>query len=371
MSMRRSTKLTSEFGLILFDFSWNYFRSLSFLSHHSLSSSAVPCQWYRFGCRSLLSLRYFVGGIWRVWGLFEIARSFLLSSFCILSFASTHCSGSMLCGVCIMKKMLSKIIFLIYLKWTTKSKNSSLYPGYNLVNPGYAFNSNFGAWKRERKRENPYLSPATFLSPLTHTIMRAFPIAVLLLSVSTYFFLQRPYLSSSALSFVTSSSEFPNQAVVTLEEGKISLISSALPEIPYGKVLVRVHYAPINPSDVYRALGSYQIEGIDSSSYPHPNGFEGSGVVVGSGGGFLASLYAYIGTHVGFIVPTSGSWSRFVICDPMEMFPLYFAGVSDLGGAAAFVNPMTVVGMLEVARYVHLSHFLQLLFPALTFLLSF
>jgi hypothetical protein len=171
---------------------------------------------------------------------------------------------------------------------------------------------------------------------------------VVVLSAIAYLLIQRPYLSPS-IATLSASSSLPNLAVVTVSEGVIALTPSPIPSVPYGKVLIRVHYAPINPSDAYRALGTYKFDGMEDG-FPHLNGFEGSGVVVGSGGGLMASLFALFGTRVAFVAPEGGSWSRYVIADPMELFPLAMSGVSDLHGSAAFVNPITVVGMLEVAK---------------------
>ena len=66
--------------------------------------------------------------------------------------------------------------------------------------------------------------------------------------------------------------------------------------------------SPINPSDVRRALGEYSAPGVPVS-YPHGNGFEGVGIVVGHGGqSILAWLLSWrINQRVSVTTPSGGS----------------------------------------------------------------
>lgn len=56
-----------------------------------------------------------------------------------------------------------------------------------------------------------------------------------------------------------------------------------------GQVLVQVHFAPLNPSDIANLKGAYASNGIYTYSYPLAGGNEGSGTVVKSGGGMMAN----------------------------------------------------------------------------------
>jgi len=64
--------------------------------------------------------------------------------------------------------------------------------------------------------------------------------------------------------------------------GKLECLQQPLPLPLPGQVLIKVFAAPINPSDVVYTQGRYAIK----PTYPSPLGFEGSGLVVASGGGF-------------------------------------------------------------------------------------
>jgi len=83
---------------------------------------------------------------------------------------------------------------------------------------------------------------------------------------------------------------------------------------------------------------------------PLPIGNEGSGVVVASGGG-LAPLLCGVGTKVGFVnVPKGqGAYSEYVTAAAMTgVFPME-ADLQVEAAASFFVNPYTVVGMLDTA----------------------
>lgn len=58
-----------------------------------------------------------------------------------------------------------------------------------------------------------------------------------------------------------------------------TLTTSALPVLREGLSLVRMHYAPINPSDLNFFTGTYGVR----KNLPATMGFEGSGIVDQSG----------------------------------------------------------------------------------------
>jgi len=71
-----------------------------------------------------------------------------------------------------------------------------------------------------------------------------------------------------------------------------------------GEVLVKIHAAPINPSDFGALGGAYDAEiPLAKFHYPIVNGNEASGVVVSSGGGDVAD--ATVGKSVAFLRVTN------------------------------------------------------------------
>lgn len=75
------------------------------------------------------------------------------------------------------------------------------------------------------------------------------------------------------------------KAVVLEEFGKPVVIKEIdIPTPGAGEVLIRVEASPINPSDAMFLKGAYS----NPRKVPCVPGFEGSGVVVKSGGGDLA-----------------------------------------------------------------------------------
>lgn len=75
-------------------------------------------------------------------------------------------------------------------------------------------------------------------------------------------------------------------AIQVYGNGKWEVERIPIPRPASGQVLVKIECAPINPSDTYFIAGMY---GGDSySGNPVAPGWEGSGTVVESGGGFMA-----------------------------------------------------------------------------------
>jgi NADPH:quinone reductase-like Zn-dependent oxidoreductase len=106
-----------------------------------------------------------------------------------------------------------------------------------------------------------------------------------------------------------------------------------------GEVLIKMDSAPINPSDLAFITGSY------SSPKPHPciPGFEGSGTIVSSGGGFLA--WSLVGKRVacsGDQTSFYGTWAEYMVTPAKHCVKLV-DDVSLEEGCSFFVNPLTVV----------------------------
>jgi NADPH:quinone reductase-like Zn-dependent oxidoreductase len=84
-------------------------------------------------------------------------------------------------------------------------------------------------------------------------------------------------------------------AVQVYGEGKWEIEKIPVPRPGPGEVLVKIECAPVNPSDTYFIRGMYKSLGADSENeekmaafkYPTAPGWEGSGTVIESGGGFM------------------------------------------------------------------------------------
>jgi NADPH2:quinone reductase len=136
----------------------------------------------------------------------------------------------------------------------------------------------------------------------------------------------------------------------TTAKGVLSLVSVPIPRPGPGQVLVKMLYSPVNPSDVMAALGEYSAPGV-AVSYPHGNGFEGVGVVVGHGGQSpLAWLLSWkINQRVSVAIPAGGAWAEYALVNAMEALPVH-DDYETIAAAAAFVNPLTVVAMADTAK---------------------
>src|SRR5512141_3290872 len=109
------------------------------------------------------------------------------------------------------------------------------------------------------------------------------------------------------------------QAVLLQEPGApLTVGSRPVPRPGPGQVLVRIAAAPINPSDLGFAGGSYGFQ----KPFPVVPGFEGSGTVVAAGSGLLPRLW--LGRRVMCsAAPTSGgTWAQYLVTSAASCFPL-------------------------------------------------
>ncbi len=108
------------------------------------------------------------------------------------------------------------------------------------------------------------------------------------------------------------------------------------------EVLIKVHAAPCNPSDIAFLMGGYNIV----KPLPAVPGFEGSGVVVEAGEG----AEDLIDRKVSFFIQEEdcGSWSEYVVSDRKKLVVL--DEEMDMDQAACFaINPFTARGLLDIA----------------------
>lgn len=108
------------------------------------------------------------------------------------------------------------------------------------------------------------------------------------------------------------------------------------------EVLIEVHAAPCNPSDIAFMMGGYNIV----KDVPTVPGFEGSGIVVEAGEG----AEDIIGRKVSFFIQEEkcGSWSEFVLSSRKKLVVL--EDEMDMDQAACFaINPFTARGLLDIS----------------------
>ncbi len=117
---------------------------------------------------------------------------------------------------------------------------------------------------------------------------------------------------------------------------------SGLPQPSEDEVLIKVHAAPCNPSDIAFLMGGYNIV----KSLPTVPGFEGSGIVVEAGVG----AEDLIDRKVSFFIQEEncGSWSEYIISHKKKIVVLNEK--MDMDQAACFaINPFTARGLLDIA----------------------
>lgn len=126
--------------------------------------------------------------------------------------------------------------------------------------------------------------------------------------------------------------------------GRLSMEEVDLPRPRKGEVLVRMDSCPINPSDLALLRGDYL-----ERKYPFTPGLEGSGLVVGAGGGLLPRLrlgarVACSPSHGG-----DGTWAEYMLTSAMNTAPLP-RNTSLEQGSMMLVNPMTTMAFILLAR---------------------
>ncbi|MGH8517016.1 MAG: zinc-binding dehydrogenase [Panacagrimonas sp.] len=151
---------------------------------------------------------------------------------------------------------------------------------------------------------------------------------------------------------------------------ELSLVEAPVPSPKPHEVVVRVHAAPLNPSDLGLLLATQDFSGAEltaeSAGRPVVSvpvspgvlkalatrvdrsmavGNEGAGEVVAAGDSPAAQ--ALLGRTVGMI---GGAMYTQYRCLPVEQCLVLPEGVTPREGASAFVNPLTALGMVETLR---------------------
>ncbi|MEM6283483.1 MAG: zinc-binding dehydrogenase [Chloroflexota bacterium] len=125
----------------------------------------------------------------------------------------------------------------------------------------------------------------------------------------------------------------------------ITVEERPLPELKRGQVLLKMAAAPINPSDAMFIQGKYGFR----KELPAVPGFEGAGEIIATGGGVLP--YLGVGKRVACTSRTSGdgTWAEYMVTDGTQCFPVG-ANLSMEQAATAFVNPLTAVALVQIAK---------------------
>eukprot|EP00879_Flechtneria_rotunda_P014358 GHRR01014999.1.p1 GENE.GHRR01014999.1~~GHRR01014999.1.p1 ORF type:complete len:277 (+),score=108.16 GHRR01014999.1:238-1068(+) len=114
-----------------------------------------------------------------------------------------------------------------------------------------------------------------------------------------------------------------------------------------GEVEVQIKYAGVNPSDIFSVNGDYP--GF-TKQLPAVPGFDGMGVVTKLGPSVIDFQEGQRVTSLGWLGNKgNGSWQQYVTL-PQELLVALPDNISDEAGAQFFINPVTVVGLLEVAN---------------------
>lgn len=127
--------------------------------------------------------------------------------------------------------------------------------------------------------------------------------------------------------------------------GDVRVDQLPLPEVGPGQVLIRVRAAAINPSDVLYLQGAYSASDSEFG-FPYQGGFEGSGTVVGHGGGLFGQSLLH--QRVAFALQDASAYAEYAVVDQDRVLALP-ADLSYERGAFSFVNPLTAVGMVSTA----------------------
>ncbi|WP_082280800.1 zinc-binding dehydrogenase [Leptospira kirschneri] len=123
---------------------------------------------------------------------------------------------------------------------------------------------------------------------------------------------------------------------------RASIVEKTIRPLKKGEVLIRMHSASINPSDLMFMRGLYGIK----KKLPIVPGFEGSGNVVSFGGGFYASYLK--GKNVACTASGRGDgvYAEYMITDAFNCLPIG-KDLSLEQGACLYVNPITAIAMVE------------------------
>jgi len=127
--------------------------------------------------------------------------------------------------------------------------------------------------------------------------------------------------------------------------GGLKIMERPVPRPHRGQVLVKIAAAPCNPSDLLLLQGRYGM----LKKLPTVPGWEGTGTVVATGGGFLARWLRGKRVACALRRDRDGTWAEYFLAEADNCIPLK-ADLPTDQGASLIVNPFTAYGLLETAR---------------------
>ena len=137
---------------------------------------------------------------------------------------------------------------------------------------------------------------------------------------------------------------------ITAYDGKpesLRVVELPLPVPTPGEVLIKVAASPINPSDLMFIRGLYGLK----KPLPAIPGFEGSGTVMRSGGGFLGRMLVgkRVACHATDPKTVGGMWSEYLVAPAAACVPLK-KNVDLEHAAMMLVNPFTAWALVDEAK---------------------
>jgi len=139
--------------------------------------------------------------------------------------------------------------------------------------------------------------------------------------------------------------QFPENyqaAVLSAADAPLDILTKQFDDLKHGEVWIQIKASPINPSDLAMLQGTYPHK----KTYPFVPGLEASGIVVASGGGFMANFL--LGKRVACSASEygDGTWAAFMKVKAGNCIPLIKALTFE-EAASAIVNPMTALALIE------------------------
>lgn len=126
------------------------------------------------------------------------------------------------------------------------------------------------------------------------------------------------------------------RAFTIMKYGKYPTITTTdIPKVTHSLHLVKMKYAPINPSDLNFYIGSYGI----LKELPVTMGFEGSGVVIDSEDKELIGKVVSVRS-----TDTNGTYASHLLL-PRSNLIVWPEGTEPLDVACAIINPLSAIGL--------------------------
>jgi len=124
----------------------------------------------------------------------------------------------------------------------------------------------------------------------------------------------------------------------------LRVVDKTITHIAADQLLIHMHAAPCNPSDIAFIQGNYNIY----KTLPCVPGFEGTGIVVATGIGLSAEQW--VGKRVSCFAQEDGdgTWGAYMLAKPNQVIPIDEA-LSMEQAACFFINPFTAIGLFETA----------------------